>query len=58
MDDTHPEVEQRRATITQAAAATPVREGQRSVEVLSHGTMVVRHYALHAGPTSKPSIAG
>ena len=44
MDEAHPEVERWRATVEQAAAL-PVPEGQRSVEVMSHGTMVVKYYA-------------
>ena len=44
MDEAHPGVERWRATIEQAAAL-PIPKGQRSVEVLSHGTMVVKYYA-------------
>jgi mannose-6-phosphate isomerase-like protein (cupin superfamily) len=44
LDETQPEVERWQATIEQAAAL-PIPEGQRSVEVLSHGTMVVKYYA-------------
>ena len=44
MDEAHPEVERWRATV-KGAAALPVPEGQRSVEVMSHGTMVVKYYA-------------
>jgi mannose-6-phosphate isomerase-like protein (cupin superfamily) len=44
LDETQPEVERWRATIEQAAALL-IPEGQRSVEVLSHGTMVVKYYA-------------
>ena len=40
----HSEAEQWRATI-EKASALPVPEGQRSVEILSHGTMVVKFYA-------------
>lgn len=44
MDEPHPEVERWRATVEQATAI-PIPEGQRSVEVMSHGTMVVKYYA-------------
>ena len=44
MDEAHPGVERWRATVEQAAAL-PIPENQRSVEVLSHGTMVVKYYA-------------
>ncbi len=44
MDEAHPEVWRWRATV-EWAAALPVPEGQRSVEVMSHGTMVVKYYA-------------
>ena len=44
MDESHPEAERWRATVEQAVAL-PTPEGQRSVEVLSHGTMVVKYYA-------------
>jgi mannose-6-phosphate isomerase-like protein (cupin superfamily) len=44
LDEAHPGVERWRATIEQAAAL-PIPKGQRSVEVLSHGTMVVKYYA-------------
>jgi mannose-6-phosphate isomerase-like protein (cupin superfamily) len=44
MDDGYPEVEQWRATV-QEVSALPTLEGQRSVEVLSHGSMVVKYYA-------------
>lgn len=44
MDEAHPEVERWRATVEQATALS-VPEGQRSVEVLSYGTMVVKYYA-------------
>ena len=44
MNRAHPEVERWRATVEEATAL-PVPEGQRSVEVLSHGTMAVKYYA-------------
>ncbi len=44
MDEVHPEVGRWRATVEQAAAL-PIPETQRSVEVMSHGTMVVKYYA-------------
>lgn len=44
MDEAREEVERWRATVEEAMTL-PVPEGQRSVEVLSHGTMVVRYYA-------------
>ena len=44
MDEAYPEVEQWRATV-EGAAALPIPEGQRSVEVISHGSMVVKYYA-------------
>ena len=44
MDEAYPEVERWRATV-EGASALPIPEGQRSVEVLSHGTMVVKYYA-------------
>ena len=44
MDGAHPEVWRWRATV-EWAAALPVPQGQRSVEVMSHGTMVVKYYA-------------
>ena len=53
LDETHPEVERWRATIEQAAAL-PIPEGQRSVEVLSHGTMVVKYYAPYGTDEQTP----
>lgn len=44
MDETREEAERWRAAVEQATTL-PVPEGQRSVEVLSHGTMVVKYYA-------------
>ena len=44
MDEAHLGVERWRATVEQAAAL-PIPEGQRSAEVFSHGTMVVKYYA-------------
>ena len=44
MDEAHLGVKRWRATV-ERAAALPIPEGQRSVEVLSHGTMVVKYYA-------------
>jgi mannose-6-phosphate isomerase-like protein (cupin superfamily) len=44
LDEAYPEVERWRATV-EGASALPIPEGQRSVEVLSHGTMVVKYYA-------------
>lgn len=44
MDEAHLGVERWRATVKRAAAL-PIPKGQRSVEVLSHGTMVVKYYA-------------
>ncbi len=44
MDEVHPEVGRWRTTVEQAAAL-PIPEAQRSVEVMSHGTMVVKYYA-------------
>lgn len=44
MDEEHPEFGPWRATVEQASAL-PIPEGQRSVEVLSHGTMAVKYYA-------------
>ena len=44
MDEAYPEVERWRATV-EGASALPIPEGRRSVEVLSHGTMVVKYYA-------------
>ncbi len=44
MDEAHPGVERWRATVEQAAALSAPK-GQRSVEVLSHGSMVVKYYA-------------
>ena len=44
MDEAHPGIECWRATVEQAAAL-PIPKDQRSVEVLSHGTMVVKYYA-------------
>jgi len=44
LNKAHPEVERWRATVEQAAAL-PIPEGRRSVEVLSHGTTVVKYYA-------------
>jgi len=44
LDQAHPEGERWRATVD-GASALPIPEGQRSVEVLSHGTMVVKYYA-------------
>ena len=44
MDEAHLGVERWRATV-ERAAALPIPKGQRSVEVLSHGTMVVKYYA-------------
>jgi mannose-6-phosphate isomerase-like protein (cupin superfamily) len=44
LDRAHPEAERWRATI-ERASARPVPEGLRSVEVISHGTMVVKYYA-------------
>ncbi len=43
MDEAHPEAERWRVTVEQASTLL-VPEGQRSVEVLSHGTMVVKYY--------------
>ena len=44
MDEAHVGVERWRATV-ERAAALPIPKGQRSVEVLSYGTMVVKYYA-------------
>ena len=44
LDEAYPEVERWRATV-EGASALPIPEGQRSVEVISHGTMVVKYYA-------------
>lgn len=44
MDETYAGVERWRATVEQAMRL-PVPEGQRSVEILSHGTMMVKYYA-------------
>ena len=44
MAQSYPEAEGWWATVEQAAAR-PIPEGQRSVEVLSYGTMVVKYYA-------------
>ena len=44
MDEAHLGVKRWRATVEQAAAL-PIPEGQRSAEVFSHGTMVVKYYA-------------
>ena len=44
MDEADLEVKRWRATVEQAAAL-PIPEGQRSAEVFSHGTMVVKYYA-------------
>jgi mannose-6-phosphate isomerase-like protein (cupin superfamily) len=43
LDKAHPEAERWRVTVEQASTLL-VPEGQRSVEVLSHGTMVVKYY--------------
>ena len=43
LDGANSEVERWRATVEQAAAL-PIAEGQRSAEVLSHGTMQVKYY--------------
>jgi mannose-6-phosphate isomerase-like protein (cupin superfamily) len=44
MAQSHPEAEVWWATVEQAAAR-PIPEGQRSVEIMSHGTMAVKYYA-------------
>ncbi len=44
LDEANSKADRWRATVEQAAAL-PIPEGQRSVEVLSHGTMVVKYYA-------------
>ena len=44
MDETHPVAERWWATV-EGAAALPIPGGQRSVEVISHGSMVVKYYA-------------
>jgi mannose-6-phosphate isomerase-like protein (cupin superfamily) len=53
LDRAHPEAERWRATI-ERAAARPVPEGQRSVEVMSHGTMVVTYYASRGTDEQTP----
>ena len=44
MNDAHREAERWRSTI-ERAAALPIPEGQRSVEVMAHGSMQVKFYA-------------
>jgi mannose-6-phosphate isomerase-like protein (cupin superfamily) len=44
LDKAHLEAERWRVTVEQASTLL-APEGQRSVEVLSHGTMVVKYYA-------------
>ena len=44
LDETHPVAERWWAT-AEGASALPIPEGQRSVEVISHGSMVVKYYA-------------
>jgi hypothetical protein len=44
LDETRPVAERWRATV-EGAAVLPIPEGQRSVEVISHGSMVVKYYA-------------
>jgi mannose-6-phosphate isomerase-like protein (cupin superfamily) len=46
LDERHPVAEQWRATV-EGASALPIPEGQRSVEVISYGSMVVKYYAPH-----------
>lgn len=53
MNRFYPESERWRTTVEQASALS-VPEGQRSVEVLSHGTMVVKFYALHGTDEQTP----
>jgi mannose-6-phosphate isomerase-like protein (cupin superfamily) len=44
LDETNPVAEQWRATV-EGAAALPIPEGRRSIEVISYGSMVVKYYA-------------
>jgi mannose-6-phosphate isomerase-like protein (cupin superfamily) len=44
MAQSYPEAERWWATVEQATVR-PIPEGQRSVEIMSHGTMVVKYYA-------------
>ena len=48
LNEAHPRVERWRATVEQAAALT-IPKGQRSVDVLSHETMVVKYYSPRQG---------
>lgn len=45
--------ERKRVTVAQAAA-TPLREGQRSAPVLAHGGMLVRYYAPRSADEQGP----
>jgi mannose-6-phosphate isomerase-like protein (cupin superfamily) len=53
LDETHPEVERWRATIEEAAAL-PIPGEQRSVEMMSYGTMVVKYYAPRGNDEQTP----
>lgn len=53
MSEAHQEAELWRATVEQAATR-PVSEGQRSVEVMSHGTMQVKFYAPRGTDVQTP----
>jgi mannose-6-phosphate isomerase-like protein (cupin superfamily) len=53
LDEAHRRVERWRATVEQAAAL-PISAGQRSVKVLSYGTMVVKYYAPHGKDEQTP----
>ncbi len=44
MARSYPEAERWRTSVEQAAVR-PIPEGERSIEVMSHGTMVVKYYA-------------
>jgi mannose-6-phosphate isomerase-like protein (cupin superfamily) len=54
LNEAHPGVERWRATVEQAAALT-IPKGQRSVDVLSHGTMVVKYYAPRGKDEQTPN---
>jgi mannose-6-phosphate isomerase-like protein (cupin superfamily) len=53
LEGANPEVERWRATVEQAAAL-PIAEGQRSTEVLSHGTMQLKYYKPRGADEQTP----
>ncbi len=57
LDEAHPEVERWWATDKRAARGAPIPEGQRSVDFMFHGTMVVK-YCAPRGTDEQTPIPG